>query len=102
MFIMPQLEFSSIIEETKPVQEPKVEQMDLGIKEEPTFRFLTVGPSELLRMTPTNAITFSDGSKTCGSFSWKDGLFKFEGDAETSAKLFVNYVSQYIGVKIPS
>ncbi len=102
MITMPQLEFIDLLKEIEPKKVSVPEQMELGITEEATFGLLTSGTSQLLNLAPCTSITFSDGTSQCGSFTWKDGIFKFEGNVETSARLFANYVAQYCGLKVQS
>lgn len=105
MFTMPQLVFDSILEETKPAQEPKTEQLLLEIEEEPKIWWNST-TSNLLASTyvwkPAPNVVFNHDNKECGRFSWEGGVFKFEGNAETSAKLFANYVGKFLGMKVPS
>ena len=102
---MHQLVFDSIIDETNPAQEPKAEQLLLEINEEPKIWWNST-TSNLLSSTyiwkPAQNVTFNHENKECGKFSWEGGVFKFEGNAETSAKLFANYVGKFLGMKVPT
>lgn len=42
-------------------------------------------------ITPTTAISFWGKDKEVGSVSWKDGVLKFTGDVDASAKAFFEY-----------
>lgn len=42
--------------------------------------------------TPT--MMFNDKDKTVGVLSWMDGHFKFEGEADQSAKIFFDYLNR--------
>lgn len=101
---MTQLLFDSILEETEPVQEPNVEQLKLEIQEDCKLRFSNCnsGLTSIYTWTPKPNIIFSDANKECGRFSWEGGVFKFEGNSETSAKLFANLIAQYCGLKVQS
>ena len=103
---MHQLIFDSIIDETNPAQEPKAEQLLLEIKEEPKIWWNSetsnlCGSTYLWKPAPNVVFNGSD-NKECGRFSWEGGIFKFEGNAETSAKLFANYVGKFMGMKVES
>ena len=106
MTTMQQLVFDSILKETEPTQSPKIEQLTLAINEEPKIWWNST-TSNLLGSTylwkPTPNVVFNDGdNKECGRFSWEGGIFKFDGNAETSAKLFANYIGKFLGMKIES
>ena len=105
MITMPQLVFDSILEETKPAQEPKLEQLKLDIEDEPKL-WWNSSTSNLNSSTylwrPAPNVVFNDDNKECGRFSWEGGVFKFEGNAETSAKMFANYVGKFMGLKVQS
>lgn len=106
MTTMPQLTFDSILKETSPKQETKIEQLTLGIEEEPKIWWNSstsnISPISLFTWKPSNKITFNDENKECGSLTWDEGVFKFDGNAETSAKLFFNYVGKFCGFKVQS
>lgn len=106
MINMQQLAFDSILKETSPQKETKIEQLTLEIEEEPKIWWNSstsnISPSSLFAWTPANNITFKNENKECGRLTWDGGVFKFDGNAETSAKLFFNYVGKFCGMKVQS
>lgn len=42
---------------------------------------------------------FNDKNETIGKLDWTDGIMKFEGEAEESAKIFFNYIFQLFDEK---
>ena len=99
---MPQLEFTSILEEAIPTKEPVHQQLELEIKDQPQYNFVSNNISHLTLWKPQHNVTFSHNNKECGKFSWDDGVFRFEGNAETSAKQFANYIGKFMGMKVES
>jgi len=59
------------------MKEPKPEGNDLYIVGDPPV---------------SNNLTFHDNEKEIGRLSWDDGIFKFEGKAEESAKVFFDFL----------
>ena len=103
MFTMLQLEFAAIIDEIKPVPEPVHKQMELGIKEDPPMLYCAGTDINLYAWNPPKNVVFSgDDNKECGRFSWDGGIFRFNGNAEPSAKIFADYIAKFLGLKLPS
>lgn len=94
-----QLEFDPIIIELFK-SGPQLKQLEFEIESES----ITIDKNYLLAdaafsYTPCNSIIFNDkDNRQCGKLTWDDGLLKFEGNFDESAKLFSNYVAQYIGL----
>ena len=64
------------------MNENDVEIMSLNTGEEPTFH--EYNPPSMCN------ICFNDGSNEIGKITWDDGVMRFEGNAEESAKIFFN------------
>lgn len=70
--------------------------------EEPDFEFyVSTGMYAFHDYRPAHSIKFSGGDfgdeKEVGSLSWKNGVLKFEGNVDESAKiLFENMIKHYI------
>lgn len=95
-----QLEFDSVLEEIKPAPEPKEEQLQFDFYDRDSIYWnsFTFTP-EILKLTPSRTITFNHDNTICGTFSWETGVFKFTGEAETSARIFADYVGKFLGFK---
>ena len=52
--------------------------------------------NSIINIKPSNNIIFSDGEDTVGEITWNDGVFKFSGKAEPSAKIFFDYVVGFL------
>jgi len=64
-------------------------------KNEPELYLTAMPEMELLCPPPTITFSFSDGGDI-GTLSWEGGVFKFEGNAEESAKEFFNFLKPMI------
>lgn len=66
-------------------------------KTEPlTFKLSSENSYPLLTITPTYNVVFYSGSVQVGKLDWNDGVMKFTGDADESAKLFFdNIIKRY-------
>lgn len=58
----------------------------------------TVENEKSLKITfpPETSCVFSLGEKEVGALNWGDGIFKFEGNADKSAKIFFDLLRGYI------
>lgn len=48
--------------------------------------------SSTLFLNPNNNISFHSGSQTIGYLDWNDGVMRFSGSADESAKLFFDNI----------
>ena len=100
---MSQLEFTTLLEEAQAkAPEPTQIQDMLPLDDYQPFCFYTTTSSPIFTFTPSPDVRFGDGEKEIGRFSWPNGVFRFEGEAEESAKIFANYIAGFLGMKLPS
>lgn len=60
----------------------------------PTYKLTRLNPHSFR----PDCITWRDkDNKQIGCLSWEDGVFKFEGKADESAKMFFNYIAHNFG-----
>ena len=50
----------------------------------------------IINTIPEPVLTFRIGEKDIGNLSWKDGIFKFKGQADNSAQIFFDFLKSYI------
>lgn len=96
-----QLEFDSVLEDIKPAPKPTEDQLQFDFYDRDALHWnsFTFSPVQLLNWSPSKTVTFNHDNRVCGTFSWEDGTFKFTGEAETSARIFADYVGKFLGFK---
>lgn len=57
----------------------------------------TIGGFNISQTKASKTIAFhNDNSEQIGCLSWEDGVFKFEGKAEESAKVFFDWMNTFL------
>ena len=57
---------------------------------------------ELMTITKHHTLLFTNEHKQIGKLDWKDGVMKFEGDADESAQLFFdNIIKRFVQMQLP-